>query len=511
MMQNKNLCWLILIATLVRFIIAITIQLGNDEVYYISYAKHLQWNYFDHPPMVALLIRITTFNLYFTSDFFIRLGPILLAAANTWIIYNIVARLKNEAAGLLAALLFTASPYCSIIAGVFILPDAPQLFFYLISIKLLLKIVNDNAPRAKQNNMLLLFGITSGLCVMSKVHGIFLWLGFGAFIILHKRKLLSNIYLYIAALLTCITVLPILIWNMQNNFVTWNFHSNRVVANSGIHLDSLLTELAGGIAYNNPVNYVLIICAIVVLVKRSSIFNTNQSKLLLWQSIPLIAILLMVSLFRNTLPHWSGPAYTSLIIVVSVVLSDSNIRVGFVTKNLKKIAVSSCLLLAILAAAGICVINYYPGTMGKKETGLLGDGDVTLDMYGWKTAAAQFSKLYTQNKKNQVTNTDFIIAGKWFPGSHIDNYIAQPLALNFMALGDTSDIHTYAWLNNYHKQLQAGDDAYFITASNNYQNPYEKYDKLFSTIERRDSIPILRNGKTAKYFFVYLMRGFQKR
>ena len=77
MAEQKKLFWLIGIATLVRIIAAVTVDLGNDEVYYLTYAQHLQWNYFDHPPMVALLIRLTTFNLHFNTEFFIRIGRCL--------------------------------------------------------------------------------------------------------------------------------------------------------------------------------------------------------------------------------------------------------------------------------------------------------------------------------------------------------------------------------------------------------------------------------------------------
>jgi 4-amino-4-deoxy-L-arabinose transferase-like glycosyltransferase len=126
--KQSKIIWLIVIATLIRIVLATSIDLGNDEVYYLTYAQHLQWNYFDHPPMVALLIRLTTFNLFFTDAFFVRLGPILLAAINTFLMYVIGCKLKNKTTGFIAALLFTSSIYTSIIAGVFILPDAPYLF-----------------------------------------------------------------------------------------------------------------------------------------------------------------------------------------------------------------------------------------------------------------------------------------------------------------------------------------------------------------------------------------------
>jgi len=54
-------------------LVAYSLELGNDEVYYQTYAQHLQWNYFDHPPMVALLIRLSTINLFFHNEFFVPL------------------------------------------------------------------------------------------------------------------------------------------------------------------------------------------------------------------------------------------------------------------------------------------------------------------------------------------------------------------------------------------------------------------------------------------------------
>ncbi len=151
MFLKNKIASLILVATIIRFIIALTIDLGNDEVYYIAYARHLQWNYFDHPPFVALLIKLTSLNLTLTSDFFIRLGSMLLAAVNTYFIYAIAKKIKDEKSGMLAAVLYSVSIYSSIIAGVFILPDAPQLFFWMGSIYFLINIVHpENKSLSKK-------------------------------------------------------------------------------------------------------------------------------------------------------------------------------------------------------------------------------------------------------------------------------------------------------------------------------------------------------------------------
>ena len=220
MKEKYQLLLIIIVSTLIRCVIAASIGLGNDEVYYITYARHLQWNYFDHPPFVALLIKLTSLNLTLTSDFFIRLGPILLAAINTYFIYVIAKKIKDEKSGIIAAVLYSASIYSSIIAGVFILPDAPQLFFWMGSIYFLINIVHPESKSLPKKYYLLLFGLCTGFCIMSKVHGVFLWFGYGLYVLFFDRKTLKNGYFYVAILITAAIISPILFWNIDNNFIT---------------------------------------------------------------------------------------------------------------------------------------------------------------------------------------------------------------------------------------------------------------------------------------------------
>src|SRR6185312_5993600 len=109
-------------------------ELDNDEAYYFTYALHLQWNYFDHPPGVAILIRLSTLNLFFTGELFVRLGAIICAASGTWLSYCIGKLIRNERTGFYAAVLYNTSIYSGIIAGVFILPDSPQIVFWLAAL-----------------------------------------------------------------------------------------------------------------------------------------------------------------------------------------------------------------------------------------------------------------------------------------------------------------------------------------------------------------------------------------
>jgi hypothetical protein len=499
MTYKQNLTILIVVATIIRIIVATTIGLGNDEVYYLTYAQHLQWNYFDHPPMVALLIRLTTLDLNFVNEFSVRLGAIVLSAVNTLLIFKIGKQIKDEKTGFIASLLFTGSFYSSIIAGVFILPDTPQLFFWLLSVYVLVLIVKQDV--SNRNLLLVLFGITVGLCVMSKVHGVFLWLGFGLYIVFYEKKLFWNPYLYLAMMLTILIISPILIWNINNDFITYAFHSKRVVIDRGFNFSSFIREFLGGIFYNNPINYVLIIISLIGIFRKKASVLVAGKKLLLLLGLPLIVVLLFLSFFRETLPHWSGPGYVSLSLIAAVYVSEEH--------RLYKWVKYSCFFVLLIAIVGDLLINFYPGTIGKQTEENLGENDFSLDMYDWQFFKNEFQKKILSDHALGITNTRFVINNKWFPGSHIDNYIVQPLHLNFVAVGTLEDIHTYHWLNNHREKLKKGDDAYFITTSNTYTNPVDIYANTFHSIGKPFVIKQYRNKQPVRNLVVFLLKDFK--
>src|SRR5258708_36067676 len=125
---KRTVLILISVATLVRFFLATQLELGNDEVYYWTYALYPDWSHFDHPPMIGIMTQLFSLNLFFTDDFFLRLGPIVLSAASTWIIFGIGKKIKDSRAGLYATFLFTGSIYCSIISGFSLTTAAPLSF-----------------------------------------------------------------------------------------------------------------------------------------------------------------------------------------------------------------------------------------------------------------------------------------------------------------------------------------------------------------------------------------------
>jgi len=51
--------YIVTIAAIIRLVFAALIPIFPDEAYYWDWSRHLAAGYFDHPPMIALLIRMS--------------------------------------------------------------------------------------------------------------------------------------------------------------------------------------------------------------------------------------------------------------------------------------------------------------------------------------------------------------------------------------------------------------------------------------------------------------------
>src|SRR5947209_4176422 len=69
---------------------AVFTQLQDDEAYYWVYSKFLDWGYFDHPPMIALMIKVGT--LFFGHHLGVRLLPVLFNILTLLVTEKLLAR-----------------------------------------------------------------------------------------------------------------------------------------------------------------------------------------------------------------------------------------------------------------------------------------------------------------------------------------------------------------------------------------------------------------------------------
>ena len=498
---------LILVATVLRMMVATFLEFGNDEAYYFLYALKLQANYFDHPPGVALLIRIFTLNLTLTDEFFVRLGSIVCSGVGTWLAYRLGTVLKNEQTGWFAAVLYTSSLYTSLLAGTFIIPDSPQVVAWLGSLLVMHQIVSAPADQTVPVKTWLQFGVLTGITILCKVHGVFLWASMGGYLILFDRKRLLSPGLYYSAAVTAIVISPILIWNIQNDFVTYRFHSGRVALHgSWIHPSYFIQTFFGQLLYSNPVNSVLIIIALWKL-KTTQYLSLDSLRFVLINGLPLVAVVSFMSLFSPMLPHWSGPGIMVLSFLAAAYLDEKMVTSGDALEP--KILRTSTIAVASLMILTLLIVKSYPGTFGSHNKKQFGEDDFTLDLYGWGKFSESFAKWISEEENSgRISKNLPLVSHKWFPAAHVEYYVAWPLNKPVVGVGNTDDLHQYYWLNK-DRELGKGENALCIVPSN-YPVVLERtYYRNFSSIELLKVFYSYRNGYMARYFTVYLLKDYQ--
>ena len=493
---NKILIGLLVISAAVRGILAAYMELGNDEVYYWTYACYPDWSHFDHPPMVGWVIQLFSLNLLFDSEFFLRLASVVSMTANTYIIFRIGKDIKDTRTGLYAALLFTASIYAFVITGIFIMPDTPLMLFWLLSIWMGIRSLSLSKSR-----FYMLFGLFAGLAMLSKYSGVFLWIGMMIYILILNRKQFKNPYLYLALLISAVCCIPIFYWNIGNNFISFQFHGERVGLFGKPNLSTFGTEIAGEFFYNNPVNYILAIIAVVAAFKKRLNMEKTAQRLILCIALPLILVFLLVSLTRPTLPHWNAPAYVSLILLSAVYLRDKQTDSDMLPKSV--IVALVVLLLTLVVGVAEIKTGFIPLDR-HTEPEMLGRDDFTLDMYGWRQLGEKFANFREEKIAEGIMKEENgIVANQWFPLANLDYYVARPLDMRVMGLGWPEFLHKYLWINDERGGFQLGEDYWFLSDSRYMKDPKTTYQWYFKEIEPIGIIPIERNGKTVKNFFVY--------
>ncbi len=510
---KKMMVGLLAASLVVRGVLAALLEFGNDEVYYWTYALYPDWSHFDHPPMVGWMIQLFSLNLLFDSEFFIRLASVVFMTIDTYIIYRIGKDINDAQTGFYAALLYTASIYAFVITGIFIMPDTPLMLFWLLAVWTALGVIrrqeaiqNGSGLRQAQAPWLL-FGLFAGLAMLSKYSGVFLWVGMGLYILLFNRKQLKNPFLYLSLLISAICCLPILYWNLQNDFISFSFHSGRV-GGGILNPATFGTELAGEFLYNNPVVFVLCIIAVVAALKGRIHIESYKLRLVLCTALPLILTFLAFSLTRPTLPHWNAPAYVLLILLAACMLSEKHPAYEGCFKLPQVIRAALSVMLFVVVVGSIEIQTGFIPLDRHTEPEKLGRDDFTLDMYGWEQLEEKFAALREEKIAEGVMKAeDGIVADEWFPLANLDYYVARPLGMKVMGIGYLEKLHKYMWINEQRGGFRKGEDFWFFTDSRYYKRPEALYPGGFESIAPIDTITIERGGKPTKNFFVYACKG----
>lgn len=200
------LSWLLL-----NLLQAAVTPLEPDEAYYWQYASRLDWGYFDHPPLVALLISLG--RDWLPGGLGLRLGHVLagtLVVAGLW---HLAGKPRGRSLQLFALLLF-AQPMLQVY-GFIATPDMPLILgtvLFLLAYRRWL-----HQPGATG---VLLLGAGMALMLYAKYHGV-LVIGFT---VLSRPRLLLRPGFWLAGLFGALLFLPHLYWQYLHDYPSFRYH-----------------------------------------------------------------------------------------------------------------------------------------------------------------------------------------------------------------------------------------------------------------------------------------------
>lgn len=189
----------------------------EDELYYWCWSQQLQWSYFDHPPMVAILIRGST-ELFGNNLFAIRFP----ACVCSFIVIAGIRHLMGDDR-IFRWLLFT--PLC-VFGSMLMTPDIPLVTCWMAYIGWL--IVSHRRLQNLESPNWLLGGVIFGLGFLSKYPMVMAAPACVlSFLVLRRgRHTWVVLGLAIHFAVAGLVALPVLIFNMQHDFAPLTFQWN---------------------------------------------------------------------------------------------------------------------------------------------------------------------------------------------------------------------------------------------------------------------------------------------
>jgi hypothetical protein len=245
--------WLALALLPVYALLAALVPPFDDEIYYWCWAQQLQLSYYDHPGMVAYMIRLST-AAFGGSLFAIRLPAVLTAGAVTWA----TASLCGPSRLLLPILLLPVSSFGMVI----VTPDTPLLLFGSFYLLWLIRVHQRLDSEAVGRWQWVLGGLLLGAGLLSKYTTVLLAVAGGiSFLFAGSwRRWAGGYALHAAVALTA--TFPILIYNARRDFAPLQFQWAHATADRAGGLPPIAEFLGGQVLLFGAVPLVVLVWAL---------------------------------------------------------------------------------------------------------------------------------------------------------------------------------------------------------------------------------------------------------
>ncbi len=314
--------WAVLGVALLRIPFAAWVPLTPEEAYHWNFARHPDWSYFDHPPMIAWAIAAGRL-VFGDTPLGVRAVPILFSTGTMLLLAAFARRIYGERAAGWAVLIHLGQPV-TLLVGSAAFPDCPELFFWALAMWLVWDVLDRG-----RGPVWVLAGMALGATGLSKYTGVFLGVSVLIFLLSspRDRRWLASPWPYLGALAALLVLFPVFYWNHTHDWASFRFQGvERIQESRGVGLRSSLNFLWTQILGFMPLS--LPLAALTVLRIRRS--PRREERYLYWCVVPMLLFFAAISFMRVVHLMWPMPAYLALTVAMAgslVLLEDRVSRI----------------------------------------------------------------------------------------------------------------------------------------------------------------------------------------
>ncbi|MBT4265038.1 MAG: glycosyltransferase family 39 protein [Deltaproteobacteria bacterium] len=398
--------------------VSLLLDVHPDMADHWIWSRFLQWGYYEHPPMVALNMRIVTM-VFGSSVLTLKIGSVLFSTIILLVCYRVGVLFFDRRVALIFVLILETTPYWGP-ASVFWHIDQPYMLCWLGCLYAIGRYIKSGNA-----NWFFLFGVIAGLGALSKYIMILLPICLLVWCLLTKeaRKLLLDWRVYLAAVIALAIVSPNLYWNSQNDWRTFTFVFEKGLTGSK-HGENFVQFFVSQFLLFSLVYSTYFFSALVRRKLGATHLSVAENGGMLAHSFLLTTAIVPVLIFTIasfmgglTDPHWTNVAYFSAFLLLARLIS-LNLAEGSVRKQVWLFS-SAFLLNAALTTFLVAHILFRvspvsePGVISLKK------------LVGWTQTARKIEALV---EEHAIEMPPFVISREYQTASALSLYLeSQPM------------------------------------------------------------------------------------
>jgi 4-amino-4-deoxy-L-arabinose transferase-like glycosyltransferase len=381
--QARGTILTVLALVLLRLVAAAVTPLSFDEAYYWMWSKHLAGGYYDHPPMVALVIRLGTL-IAGDTEFGVRLVSVLLALPMSWAVYRTAEILFGGRRVASTSTILLNATMMAAVGTMIVTPDAPLLVASSFVLYALAKVLATG-----RGAWWLAVGAAVGAALLSKYTALF----FGPAILIwliavpKLRRWLLSPWPILGAAVSLAMFWPVIHWNADHQWVSFIKQLGR--ARIEDFKPAFIAELIPTqVAFATPLVFVLGAMGLYALSRRDGGASASRGLInsVFWT---ITLYFIWHSLHSRVEANWFAPVYPAFALAAAAACNNArwNVRQQrLVDFCLRWAAPTGIVMFAAL------VLQANTGVL----TGFRRDATVRSIGIGWRGLAAEIEAVRTR-------------------------------------------------------------------------------------------------------------------